>query len=392
MLALREVVIAATTQHFDPDLRFEARCQYLNYEIARILDKWSMTESKKSEFDGSDFEIRPFEINPPPEKSPRPSLRTREEILKLAVENILSLPLPSCFRRLSLKNARRGLETHSMLFDHADLSELSGWINSKAIKDKYSNGCHGCGTEFMACRTAETITFGMIAGENFLDDVKGMETYHFGVAERCKEIKLLVEGYRFASKVISQDSSCSLKVESKSREVLFVWCCFCYVHALVHSTHRDLMEAFGPALDGSDLQHLVLSDKLAVCALGQVVIYLRQFAAKPPVFSLRPNDAKISFAHSFAKKHMQDMWQVEKERATARSNSHWNTIRMKQQSLVDLDDQLATEVKALESFKDRKLRSEPPRHHGYMQLPMRIIGATAKPLGESNYLRITSKS
>ena len=153
--------------------------------------------------------------------------------------------------------------------------------------------------------------------------------------EEIDRIESVLEVYRLA---ISQvKDSCSghdapFKVEVQSRELLVVWAAFCMVHNSTMNEYR-LLDKYGVAIHWSDLQCLVLFDKVAVDAALAIARYLRSSAAKgDPIFSHLAKDATFRLAGEFAQDspQMQTTWVKESDAASTRKEARWQEVQEKQ--------------------------------------------------------------
>lgn len=80
-----------------------------------------------------------------------------------------------------------------------------------------------------------------------------------------------------------------MHIELRSRETLVTWVAFCMLHASA-LVHWPALSAYRVPLHYTDLQDMVLHDKLARTALLRVAAYLRTYSSGSPsmvVFSLR---------------------------------------------------------------------------------------------------------
>ena len=152
--------------------------------------------------------------------------------------------------------------------------------------------------------------------------------------EEIGHMESILELYRSTAsqvKNIYSDQDAPFKVEVQSRELLVVWAVFCMVH---NSTMHEygLLGRYGVAIHWSDLQYLVLIDKLAVDAAHKVAQYLRSAAKGDPIFSQRPKDATFRLAEEFARdsSQMQATWVAESEAATKRRRDRWRKVLEKQ--------------------------------------------------------------
>ena len=122
------------------------------------------------------------------------------------------------------------------------------------------------------------------------------------------------------------------KVGVQSRELLAVWAAFCMVHCSAKNEYH-LLDHYGVAVNWSDMQHLVLFDKLAVDAALQVARYLRSSAAKgDPIFSLLQKDATFRLAEEYAQGNgqMQATWDLESKDASKRRQMRWQQVQAQQ--------------------------------------------------------------
>lgn len=170
-------------------------------------------------------------------------------------------------------------------------------------------------------------------------------------------LESIVDRYRLVAHAFMSSTSARalLSVERYSRELLVVWCAFCFVHKVTLPFEFKVLKDFGVALQPDDLRHLVLSQKPAVDAAQHVCAYLRKHKSGLDVFSLRPSDATFEMArlHSSRSKETQALWETEKREAAGRQEQHWQAVQKKQAELRTLDSELAS----LEAKRDQALRS-----------------------------------
>jgi hypothetical protein len=125
------------------------------------------------------------------------------------------------------------------------------------------------------------------------------------------------------------------KVGVQSRELLVVWAAFCMVHCSAKNEYR-LLDHYGVAVHWSDLQHLVLFDKLAVDAALRVARYLRSSAAKgDPIFSHLQKDSTFRLAEEYARGNaqMQATWDSESKAASNRRQVRWQQVQAQQRKV-----------------------------------------------------------
>jgi hypothetical protein len=129
----------------------------------------------------------------------------------------------------------------------------------------------------------------------------------------------------------SSDAAGLMQVELRSREVLATWSVFCLTDRAARSLF-ELLQDYGVSLNMKDLRHLVLSDKLASDALFAVGKYLVDMESRPPIFSLRSDDATLSFAEAFSRSDapIEIIRKAEAVKALGRKNSHWDKVQRMQ--------------------------------------------------------------
>jgi hypothetical protein len=181
----------------------------------------------------------------------------------------------------------------------------------------------------------------------------------------------VVDAYRQSAAALrsSTVAAALMAVELASRELLVVWVAFCISHS-VTKTGEPLLKDYAVALRWQDLQHVVLSEKLAVDAALSVAEYLRANGMhnnKSPVFSLRAKDATIDLAtrHSMASISTQGVWRTETAAANQRRTQHWNEVQTKKQMLVRLDQELAVLTNSLRIENRALAQLEPPLGYGW---------------------------
>eukprot|EP00961_Rhodomonas_salina_P125893 1696450-Rhodomonas_salina.1 len=126
------------------------------------------------------------------------------------------------------------------------------------------------------------------------------------VLRATADLRELVQQYRKANKLFSKlpESRHHMQSELRSRETLFVWVVYCFVHAhcVRMEDHGDLVLEFGVALSWTDLNHLVLSDKLARDTCLAVCTYLRRYHKQgKELFHLIHQGATFDFAFRVSK-------------------------------------------------------------------------------------------
>ena len=157
-------------------------------------------------------------------------------------------------------------------------------------------------------------------------------------------LKEVVYHYRSVASAFRKTpaAQAQLTSELRSRETLLAWISFCLVYKAAVAGCAELA-GYAPALDPSDLRHLVLSDKSAVDAALRVAAYLQQMRATgtPPVFSLRARDGTFDFGWDYARRHLSLEWATEKASAESRKARHWDQVQSQKKALCKLDSELA---------------------------------------------------
>lgn len=164
-----------------------------------------------------------------------------------------------------------------------------------------------------------------------------------------------------------------LSSEVESYEVLVTWTVYSLVHAATRIS-EPLLNEYDVGLDYKDLQHLVLSEKLAVDAALMVAAYLNTRPMNKPVFTLRPTDATIVFATIHAQQNPKacEMWDRERLRMTARQKKRWNEVQEKKELLIVLDKELQNLNVRLEQWKSDLSELEVPREPSYRYMSLLI--------------------
>ena len=150
------------------------------------------------------------------------------------------------------------------------------------------------------------------------------------------------------------------QAELKSLEVLCVWIAFCMVHAAAVKKY-PLLDQYDVALDGADLHHLVLSEKLAVNATLAVVSYLKKFSkSRPVIFSLSSQDGTMHLAlnYSRADATMINMHNQEVKDAEKKREANYKIVLEKQVLAETLRRKLATAEEEFASFQKRYFKYE----------------------------------
>ncbi len=193
-------------------------------------------------------------------------------------------------------------------------------------------------------------------------------------APALSDFDAALEQYRLLARQLEGAAAATggvVPVELRSRAVLVVWVLFCFADQSARLLHPAVCEDFGVALDWRQLGHLVLGDRLATAALLAVADYLKRRAAgRPPVWSLRADDATLSLAlaYSRASPRIGELWADERADAAQRREKHWAEVQRKQALARKLRVELASlesEERQLRSKKDaakRKLAQNPQPH------------------------------
>eukprot|EP00899_Mesostigma_viride_P005241 jgi/Mesvir1/14718/Mv05368-RA.1 len=189
-----------------------------------------------------------------------------------------------------------------------------------------------------------------------------------------KDLVALVESYRtLLGKFLSLEGSAArMQVEMRSKETLMVWAAFCFADAAACAPDEfPLFREYGVALRWEDLEHLVLSDRLAVDAALAVGEYLRtRTVPSREVFTLRDAgagwDAKtIAMATELAERsrvagQMRELWRSEEADAAKRVEGHWREVLRKQRLVRELRAEIAGlegQLPVLEKDRDTALEA-----------------------------------
>ena len=198
--------------------------------------------------------------------------------------------------------------------------EADGWCKSVA-KRLQGNGPL-LAMQFL-CRNVESFVYTRVIEQHLNADTEEID---------CMESVLGL--YREVVSKVKHDYSghdAPFKVEVQSRELLVVWAVLCMAHSSTINEYR-LLDHYGVAIHWSDLQHLVLFDKVALDAAHKVAQYLRSAAKGDPIFSQQPKDATFRLAEEFAQdsSKMQATWGAESEAASKRRLDRWRVVLEKQ--------------------------------------------------------------
>lgn len=153
--------------------------------------------------------------------------------------------------------------------------------------------------------------------------------------------------------------------ELKSLEILCVWIAFCMVHAAAVKRY-PLLNHYDVALNGADLHHLVLSEKVAVDATLAVVSYLKKFSKSLPViFSLSYQDGTMQFAkeYSSADVTMIRMYIKELEDAESKRNANYKIVLGKQKLAKTIRGEIEDAEQKIRKSELELLRSDGRERH-----------------------------
>ena len=181
-------------------------------------------------------------------------------------------------------------------------------------------------------------------------------------------VERIIDQYRLILNAFrsSRSGPALLSVERDSRELLVVWCAFCFVHKATLPFEFKVLQGYGVALRPDDLRHIVLSQKPAIEAAQHVVAYLRKHTKHQlEVFSLRPSDTTFEMArlHSSRSPETQALWKAEKEGAASRQDQHWKTVQEKQAKLRILDQELSSlEEQLSRAERNRDMYHKPRKY------------------------------
>ena len=321
-------------------MSFEARCVLLRFKLDETAKAQAVAYSKR--FDLSNVECskgeehRLFHLNPPEEIFPLCNESSLEEARLRASANLNSLPVISL--------------------------ALSSWSELKAWVDRYKGLLHRQDALLLILNTVELFTF-MRAPELARQASK--------ITDSLEIIEYIWDFYMSAVDIFHKTASSEalqVLISWKSKELLVSWTLYCIVHSCVKITD-PLVGTYRVSLNWNDLQHLVLSDKLAVDACLYVAAYLRvnSKAPKPPIFSLLRDDASIDFArcHATTSNSTNNMWKQEEMDMKSRQKSRYEEIIQKKAALVPLDNKLQSLKNQLHQLSSEFKNLETPRNTTY---------------------------
>ena len=383
MLMLSSAVEVFVLANEEEAMAFEARCVAVRYELQRILqaraqeacDSQMMHPASASTLRKSDFNITDLKLNIPKDSVPNKGVTSIDELRKLASSNLLLLPAPlnptssfpsalSWIEHKLLVPPTLGLmwcsigvtrPTGGRLLENADLavalqSQLTftkqEWAEFK-IPDLRATDFVQSGSSYFkpvgltrVKRMASQIVITTVEKIFFTRAGSLMKARNVSRDEILAMVSVL-ERYRL---ILSQYdiAEAQMKVEIQSRELLVVWAAFCLAHQTACSEH-GLLNRFSVPLVASDLQHLVLSDRLAVDAVQSIASYLRANSTTGgPIFSTRPRDETFTFASQFAEqsREMIKIYEEDKKASSKRQEDRWNVVKEKQKRVQQLRTEL----------------------------------------------------
>jgi hypothetical protein len=389
MQMLASAVETFVLEDEDEAAAFEARCVAVRNEIQRVLqdrsqqacDSRMLHPERPLSLRKSDFNTTDLKFNIPQESVPNKDMTSIEERRKLALNNLSLLPAPlkptssfaSALKWMDhdlLTPPTLGLtwcsigETRPTEGRLLTNSELTNALQSQMKFTKEEWAAFGIqnllATDFAQSGSSYFKPAGLTRGKRMALQIvmTSVENIFFtNAVTRMKEKKTLkqdeiqamvpiLERYRI---VVSQYeiTQAQMKVEILSRELLVVWAAFCLAHQAACSQHV-LLQDFKVPLQASDLQHLVLSDRLAVDAAQGIASYLRtNLGRRNTIFSTRPGDETFIFASQFAEQscEMTKIWEEDNKASTKRQEERWQVVKKKQARIK----QLKTELQKLES-------------------------------------------
>jgi hypothetical protein len=142
-------------------------------------------------------------------------------------------------------------------------------------------------------------------------------------------------------------------------EILVVWVSYCLVFNSISRKYPDIMRGFGVALTFSDLQHLVLHNKMHRDVVERVVIFLhKNHVPNLDIFSLRSHDswnsATFKMGEKYSESHLLSIYEKQKKDEITRVNQHWEKVEQKKR----LARRLRTELGNLENDLDKAEEKE----------------------------------
>ena len=164
-------------------------------------------------------------------------------------------------------------------------------------------------------------------------------------------------------KEIENINAVKLVTNLRCHEILVVWLSYCLVFNSISKNYPQIMKDFGVALQISDLQHLVLHNKIHRDVLERVVLFLhKNRVPNLDIFSLRSfdswNSATFQMGKMYTERHLLTIYENQEKDANTRVNEHWERVQGKKR----LAKRLRTELGSLEytldqaEHKERKAR------------------------------------
>ena len=293
---------------------FEARCVLVRFELEQQRDKRMQSLAKQfvlPSLSGVDLRCRNLELKLPRETVADCNTNTsnRDMIRKRVEANSGWLPAPPEM------NARA----------------ILSWVADARIQPNV-----GQSASLLALRTVERFFF-QSACESLHEGATAQSMPLTTLRDIVLQYRLIAVSFRR-----SPDGSALMRTELLSRELLVVWTAACLVHKETRHNER-LLQDYAIPLDPCDLVHLVLSERLAIDAMRQVVAYLRDNRrASTCVFSMREIDSTFEFAQfrAEASPEIKNALEVERARAIARAQVHRDTVVKKQKDLRRMDEEL----------------------------------------------------